>query len=306
MNSIFTNNSNTDGRIGIGRLSPYLYSTLEIVSREYMQFIPDKTATTYHTYYNDLPPLLKSNIDNIQNDPLFNTICESHDCLIKNIPEMNELYFSNPKPNFMSNNLYGAAANLIPHRDCVLFRFTGISVYRMIIGLTDHNNDTITEMVNFGLEHKINRGDYMIFDFDKTVHQVRKIGISQTHRILLKIHYIVCNGCLCCDRYVKLVARFYKIYYVVARYTEQLGTDPTTFMGFFYGLLWEYPFYPSFKYSVLFVFLMNLIFLNKKMGIRLSKKNIHKLVGYSLMNMVFFYLQIVLFFYLRYKIYGIK
>jgi hypothetical protein len=306
MTSIFTNKSITDGNIGIGKLPPYLYPILETTAREYMYYIPDTSLTTYHSYYNNLPPLLKANIDYIQKDDLFKTICESDDCVIQKIPEMNELYYSNPKPNFLSSNLYGAAANLIPHRDCVLFRFTGISVYRMIIGLTDYNNDTITDMIYFGIEHKINRGDYMIFDFDKTLHQVRKIGASETHRILLKLHYIVCDNCTYSERYIEIVSLFYKIYYIIARYTEQLGTDPTTFIGFFFGILWEYPFYPSFSYSILFMFLMNIGLLHKILCLRLSTKNMHKLIGYSLANMGVLYLHIVLFFYLRFKIYGIK
>lgn len=306
MMSIFTNKSITDGRVGIGKLPPYLYPILDSISREYMYLVPDNSLTTYHTYYNNLSPLLKSNIDRIQQDRLFKKICESDDCLLKQIPEMNELYYSNPKPNFISMNLYGAAANLIPHRDCILFRFTGIQVYRMIIGLTDDNNDTITELIYFGIEHKINRGDYMIFDFDKTLHQVRKLGGFETKRILLKLHFIVCNGSICSERYIQGIACFYKLYYLVARYTEQLGTDPTTFMGFFFGIIWEYPFYPLFSYSVLFVFLINIGYFHKLFGLKLSIKNIRKSIGYSIINMGFLYLNIVLFFYLRFKIYGIK
>ena len=306
MNTIFTNSSITNGRIGIGKLPIYLYPILDSIAREYIQFIPDQNLTTYHTYYSNLSPFLKSNIERIQQDGLFKKICETTHCILKSIVEMNELYYSNPKPNFLSTNLYGAAANLIPHRDCVLYRFAGIQVYRMIIGLTDNNNDTITDLLHFGIEHKINRGDYMIFDFDKTVHQVRKIGVSQTQRILLKLHYIVCDACTYSDRYVDNIAWFYKIYYIVARYTEQLGTDPTTFMGFFYGILWEYPFYPSFSYSILFVFFMNLVFLHKYVDLRFSRENIHKYVGYSLGNMVVLYLYIVCFFYLRFIITGIK
>lgn len=306
MYSIFTNKSITDGKVGIGKLPPYLYPILDSIAKEYISSIPDTSLTTYHTYYNNLPPFLKSNIDKIQKDELFKKICESTDCILQNIPEMNELYYSNPKPNFLSSNLYGAAANLIPHRDCVLFRFTGIQVYRMIIGLTDYNNDTITEFIHFGIEHKINRGDFLIFDFDKTMHQVKKIGVSETNRILLKLHYIICDDCVYSERYVEAVSYFYKIYYLVARYTEQIGTNPTTFMGFFYGILWEYPFYSEFYYGVLFSSVMNLVFLNKYFDLEFSNKNIHKFIGYSLLNMGILYLQIVCFFYLRFIMTGIK
>jgi hypothetical protein len=35
----------------------------------------------------------------------------------------------------------------------------------------------------------------MIFDFDKTLHQVKKTGQQETPRILLKLHFIV-DACL--------------------------------------------------------------------------------------------------------------
>jgi hypothetical protein len=313
MDSIFTNNSITDGKVGIGKLPFYLLPILDSTAREYVTYIPYLNLTTYHTYYGNLSPFLKSNIERIQQDGLFKKICESSNCILKNIPEMNELYYSNPKPNFLSSNLYGAAANLIPHRDCVLFQFAGIQVYRMIIGLTDYNNDTITELIYFGIEHKINRGDYMIFDFDKTMHQVRKIGFSETKRILLKLHYIVCENCIYSERYIDIVSRFYKLYYIIARYTEQIGTDPTTFMGFFYGLLWEYPFYPEFRMWIYTLFFLNFgyyIFLDNIYEKRKSLKSIGKIGGYSifysLRNIFLLYLNIVAFYNIRWILIGFR
>jgi len=310
MISIFTNNSITDGNIGIGKLPLYLYPILDSIAKEYLKYIPDNSRTTYHTYYNELSPFIKHNIDKIQQDELFKKICEYPHCILNNIIEMNELYYSNPKPNFLSSNLYGAAANLIPHRDCILFRFTGIQVYRMLIGLTDYNNDTSTELINFGIEHKINRGDYMIFDFDKTIHQVKKIGVSQTYRILLKLHYIVCNGFICSGRYIDIVSWFYKTYYIIARYTEQIGTDPSTFMGFFYGLLWEYPFYPKFCMWISTLFFLNFGYYilsykkNHSLGIT-GKFYIYSII-YSLRNMFLLYLNIVAFYNIRWVLMGIR
>jgi hypothetical protein len=83
----------------------------------------------------------------------------------------------------------------------------------------------------------------MIFDFDKTTHQVKKTGQTETPRILMKLHFIVCENCTpgYGPSYVDFVAYFYKFYYYIARYTEQIGTDPTTFIGFFFGIMWEYP-----------------------------------------------------------------
>jgi hypothetical protein len=307
MKSIFTHRDNIDGNVGIGQLPYYLNETLSNIGKEYINLVTDKTTTTHHTYYNDLTGVLKNNFDTIQYDDLWKNICEEPSkCILKHMLEMNEIYYSNPKPNFNKMNLYGAAANLIPHRDCILYNFHGIDMYRVIIGATNNNNDTITEFINFHLEQKINMGDYMLFDFDKTLHQVKKIGQVETPRVLLKIHFIVCQDCKNNTFYVDFAAFFYKFYYVVARYTEQFGTDPTTFMGFFFGLLWEYPFHAAFKYIVALLFINNIIVLNKLCHIDLNYKNTNKLIYYSVMNVVYIYLSIVSFYYGRYMLFGIK
>jgi hypothetical protein len=307
MKSIFTHRDNIDGNVGIGKLPYYLHDVLDDIGKEYINKVANKATTTHHTYYNDLTDVLKQNFDSVQYDDLWKNICDSQtNCILKNVFEMNEIYYSNPKPNFNKMNLYGAAANLIPHRDCILYNFDGIQFYRVIIGATNNNNDTITEFINFNLQQKLNRGDYMIFDFDKTLHQVKKTGQVETPRILLKMHFIVCENCKYNTFYVDFVAFFYKFYYVVARYTEQIGTDPTTFMGFFFGLLWEYPFHAAFKYIVLLLFINNMIILNKICDIKLNYKNTKKLVAYSFLNVIYIYLCIVSFYYGRYILFGIK
>ena len=307
MKSIFTHRDNIDGNVGIGKLPYHLHNILSDIGKEYINVVTDKTTTTHHTYYNDLTGILKNNFDAIQYDDLWKSICEHpSNCILKSVMEMNEIYYSNPKPNFNKMNLYGAAANLIPHRDCILYNFDGIDFYRVIIGATNNNNDTITEFINFNLEQKLNRGDYMIFDFDKTLHQVKKIGQMETPRILLKMHFIVCQNCKHNTLYLDFAAFFYKLYYVVARYTEQVGTDPTTFMGFFFGLLWEYPFHSAFKYIVMLLFINNIIVLNKLCDIKLNYKNTKKLIYYSVMNVLYIYLTIVSFYYGRYILFGIK
>ena len=299
MNNIFVYRNNTDGNVGIGKLPNYFTQFLDNIENEYIFHIPDKTKTTYHTYYTDLIGDLKLNFDKIQYDTFWNNICYNiQNCIIQNVFEMNEIYYSNPKPNFETTNLYGAAANLIPHRDCILYNFIGITLYRVIIGITGNNNDTITEFINYNLETKINKGDFMIFDFDKTLHRVKKIGKAEVPRILLKLHFIVCENCKYDINYVNNIAYFYKYYYYIARYTEQIGTDPNTFPGFFFGLLWEYPFYHPFKYIVFVLFVSNIIVLHRFYKIKLT--NYVKLTSYSLLILFSIYCKIVLFYYISY------
>jgi len=250
---LFNRIDEKNGFVGIGILPLDTVSAIEGLANEYMGLIPDKSKTTFHTYYTELPPgSLKTGFDKIQYHSIWGGICGNSitsRCILRPVIEMNEIYYSNPKPSF-TGRLYGAAANFLPHRDCILFHFFGIRFYRIIIGLTSGNNDTITRFIDYNMNHTINKGDYMIFDFDRTLHQVIKTGLTETPRILLKIHYIVCRDCIFNEEYVNFVSFFYKGYYHIARYTEQLGTDPTDCLGYFLGTLWEWPFYPSFKYSI--------------------------------------------------------
>ena len=238
---LFTHQDPIEGKVGIGRLPSHIEPILQNISAHF--FIPNPSASTYHVYYTNLDSPLKELFDQIQ----------YHQWLSIGHPviSMNEIYYSNPRPHFEKTHLYGASANLIPHRDCILFFFPWIEFYRTIIGVSGVNNDTTTIFTKMNLEHKINPGDYMIFDFDRTTHQVVKTGNHYTPRVLLKLHSIVCNADFYGSHlYIRAVTYFYQSYYFIARYTEQIGTDPTTFAGFFYGLAWELPFYPAFKYTV--------------------------------------------------------
>lgn len=307
MIGLFTHKDRIEGKVGVGKLPDNLVTLLDPIAKEYADTVPDKTKTTHHNYYADLSPSLKSKFDDIQYDAFWDGISDNTtNCIMQNMVEMNEIYYSNPKPNFKNMNLYGAAANLIPHRDCILFNFSGISVYRVIIGLTENNHDTVTRFIHFNLDLKINRGDFMIFDFDKTLHQVIKTGEQETPRILLKLHFIICDNGNYSKEYVHIVSYFYKIYYCVARYTEQLGTDPSTFVGFFFGLLWEWPFYKPFRRLVSVLFFKSIILLHYFYEIELSGANIPRLVIYSTMNLSALFLMAVFFYYARFKLFRIK
>lgn len=296
--SIFSNTSYTDGKIGIGLIPYYLLSDISILSAYYYNTIPDKTKTTHHTYFRDIDPIMYPVFDKIQRDPFWR-LCENPSCIQFPVTQMNELYFSNPKPNFQNMNLYGAAANLIPHRDCILFHFYDIQVYRIIIGLSDTiNNDVATNFPNFNVTHKIQYGDYILFDFDRTIHQVIKTSNIPTQRILMKLHYIVCSRCHA--YYIQTVSLFYRLYYWIARYTEQLGTDPTTFVGFFFGILWEFPFYPETKYGSITTGLSIFLYFSSKNRFK-TKKSVIKTIQYLFL----LYLGIVFWFYLRYLLFGI-
>jgi len=311
--NIFTHTDPKEGNVGLGKIPESLHPVLTDLANEYIHMVPDKSKTTFHTYYTDMQGPLKQNFDKVQNDPFWNKIATSpyhkKHTIMQPVYEMNELYYSNPKPGFEKTNLYGAAANLIPHRDCILFYFPGIRFYRVIIGLTDNNQDTSTEFIKFGVEHAINKGDYMMFDFDRTLHQVKKSGKAETPRILMKLHFITYETDSPTPEdpaYLERCAWFYKMYYYVARYTEAIGTDPTTFMGFFFGLIWEYPFYWAFIYVILFLLVCTMYVLRSIYKVEFKWKNLGKFAGYFLATLFAVYLFLVCFYYARYSLTGIK
>jgi hypothetical protein len=306
---IYTHRHSKDGNVGIGIMQDYS-ETLETLASQYLSTIPDKSATTHHSYYTELTGTFKTNFEKIQFAKIWQRLrvgaFESPDtfaAVLHNMVEMNEIYYSNPKPNFKAGPLYGAAANLIPHRDCILFYFPGIRIYRVIIGATDGNHDTVTEFITHGVERRLNTGEYMVFDFDRTLHQVKKTGQMATPRVLLKLHFLACDTRYAASWYSFAYIRFayccYVAYYRVARYTEQIGTDPTTFIGFFFGILWEYPFYPKVRYSVGSAYLGVIAMLPKTHGIPICATSIREVVMYSALDMMTIYLCVVCFFWFR-------
>jgi len=259
MDSLFTYRDEIEGKVGIGRLPNELQSILDNISKEYYNIIPDKNVSTYHTWYDDMPPSIKSKVEQIQKNEFWNKLCDgSNKCVKINANEMDELYYSNPKNNLDKINLYGASSNYDIHKDCI-FNFNGIKFYRVIIGLTNGNDNIITYFNNFDVGHKINAGDYIVFDFDKSTHQVIKEKQKLTPRIMLKIHYIVCENCNYSKEYIEQIKKVYLYYEFITRYIMKTGTDPETFYQFFMGLGCQF-FYTKFIGIIILFIIISSIF----------------------------------------------
>jgi hypothetical protein len=97
MDSLFTYRDETEGNVGIGKLTNDLQAILDDISKEYDNIIPDKNASTYHTWYEDMPHSLKSKIEKIQHNSFWNKLCDNEKCVKINVSEMDELYYSNFK-----------------------------------------------------------------------------------------------------------------------------------------------------------------------------------------------------------------
>ena len=231
-----------------------------------------------------MPSNIKSNVEKIQKCDFWNKLCDgSEKCQKISASEMDELYYSNPKNNLDKINLYGASSNYDIHKDCI-YNFNGIKFYRIIIGLTDGNDNIITYFNNIDIGHKINSGDYIVFDFDKSTHQVIKDKQKLTPRILLKIHYIVCENCKYSKEYVETIKIWYLYYEFITRYFMQVGTDPETFYQFFMGLGCQYFYTKYIEYIILFIIITIIIILNILFKIKLIYKNYQKIIKYVLFN----------------------
>ena len=306
MDSLFTYRDEIEGKVGIGRLPNELQSSLDDVSKEYYNIIPDKNKSTYHTWYEDMPSNIKSNVEKIQKCDFWNKLCDgSEKCQKISASEMDELYYSNPKNNLDKINLYGASGNYDIHKDCI-YNFNGIKFYRIIIGLTDGNDNIITYFTNIDIGHKINSGDYIVFDFDKSTHQVIKDKQKLTPRILLKIHYIVCENCKYSKEYVETIKIWYLYYEFITRYFMQVGTDPESLFQFFWGLFCQYYMNNYTKYIILFIIITTIIAIKFLFKIKLVYKNISKIIKYLLLSLTSIYFLLVIFYWLRYQLLGIR
>ncbi len=121
-NNFFVHKDNNEGKVGIGELPYNLLQILDNIKNEYYKLIPDKSVTTYHTWFNDMPTNIKENVEKIQKDSFWNNLCDkSKKCIIISAKEMDELYYSNPQNNLDKINLYGATGNYDIHKDCGFF-----------------------------------------------------------------------------------------------------------------------------------------------------------------------------------------
>ena len=253
-----------------------------------------------------MPSNIKSNVEKIQKCDFWNKLCDgSEKCQKISASEMDELYYSNPKNNLDKINLYGASGNYDIHKDCI-YNFNGIKFYRIIIGLTDGNDNIITYFNNIDIGHKINSGDYIVFDFDKSTHQVIKDKQKLTPRILLKIHYIVCENCKYSKEYVETIKIWYLYYEFITRYFMQVGTDPESLYQFFWGLFCQYYMNSYTKYIILFIIITTIIAIKFLFKIKLVYKNISKIIKYLLLSLTSIYLLVVIFYWLRYQLLEIR
>lgn len=226
--------------VKLGEIQSSMRSSLDMIRDEFYKQIPgeDKKKSTYHLWYHELPHTLKGLVTDIQRDPFWNMLCEGKSkCVINNVAEMDELYYSKAPPKMEAGSLkYGASTNYDLHIDG-MFQFPGITFVRVLIGLTSGNTTVKTVFPEHKESAYLNKDKYIAFDFDNAPHQVVNTSDDPTnYRTMLKLHFSICESCEVGSTYQSLVNRAYIGYERVTRYVMKTGTNPETWYQFFLGL----------------------------------------------------------------------
>lgn len=238
--TLFTIRSPTEGRFGIGSIPAELAPQLDAIAREFLDgMTPEaRTAATHHQWCRRLPPRLRAAVDAVRHHALWRQLADGPKAAVHDLDGMDEIYYSRAPRD--RARLYGAAANYDLHVDGV-FAFPGISVYRVLVGLTE-NEHVETQFPRLGVGHRIGKGEFVVFDFDRARHRVVRLADAPAdgHRILLKLHYCVSTAGVLTAPYMWCVARAYGAYEVITRRVMDTGTDPRTPAQFAAGVLGQF------------------------------------------------------------------
>jgi hypothetical protein len=277
-----------EGNVSIGEIPDNLKPEIDNIAELFYDSIPkDKLdKTTYHRWYSDLDTNLKQNIDKIKQDLFWKNFCDgTNNCKMIKVDNMDEIYYANP-PKTTSKNLYGAVGNYYVHRDGH-FPFFGTKLYRVLIGVTGNNKNIMTYLTNLNYGKPLNKYDYLAFDFDKTTHQVLKFqkedDNASTYRIVLKLHFLVCENCNKSDWYLSFLKTFYTYYLYITRYVMETGTNPKSLPEFFFGMISLIIGIPTYTLLSLLIYIIILFVLS----IRTQGKNIFNKIKGNLLNSLY-------------------
>jgi hypothetical protein len=296
-NNFFNFEDKNEGNVSIGKIPEHLHTEIDYIEKTFYDDIPIeyKKKITYHKWYSELNDNLKSKIDYIKNDSYWKNLCNKNECKLIRIDDMDEIYYANP-PKTTSSNLYGAVGNYYIHRDGH-FNFLGVKIYRVLIGVTDDNKNIMTYLTNLNYGKPLNKYEYLAFDFDKTTHQVLKNnnGDEPKYRIVLKLHFLVCENCSLPNWYIRFLLKFYTYYLKITRYVMENGTNPKTLPDFFFGVL-SYIIGVNFNILLsIFIFFIILFILYIKNN---KVKSYSNLILKSFIICIFIFISIVLYEYL--------
>eukprot|EP00798_Chlamydomonas_sp_ICE-L_P010971 gene10971-17084_t len=200
-------------------------------------------SDTHHFYSRDASVEINAVISKIRGRSYWrDLLCpgDSADrrCTFASVPDMDEVYRSKLTRAFAKKQLYGARTLVALHVDGII-KIPGMIVYRILIPLTSGNRHVNTCLKEDGVCVKLNRGNMLAFDFDRTMHFVRidgEEGGGGEQRTMLKMHFVVCDkGCGL--RMVEMSKTLHVKYEDMTRYIMTRGTNPQTYYEFCLGVM---------------------------------------------------------------------
>ena len=280
-----------DETMFIGKVPQNLRTYLKSIYHLYFNETPsyEINQTLNHVWYTESSHKLKSYIEMFQNHSFFSDLCENG--IVNNIQEMDEIMYSNSKKIKNTNmiNYYGATSNYKPHRDCGFCKyiFFNTNMYRVLISLNSGNKFVFTSFPEYNVQKNMNIGDMIGFDYDETLHQVINVNNKQIEpRLILKLHFLVCENCKLSSFHLELIKQFYIYYDRILRYYTKIGTDPSQYHEFVIGLVCHYLYVPHIE-KMLFVYFMGSSYIIiKTKNYTINCINITKTLGISLLFLV--------------------
>lgn len=303
-NDFFLFRDDEEGKLALGKIPDAFLSLLDSISNEFNELIDDKRSCRCNMYVNHTGPSIIEKVNFIRNHDFWKQLNDNDESkVIMNIKEIDELLHSNPK-DIHCSNLYGTAG-LYKHKDMHPCSFPGVDAYIVLIGLTEENDNVITYFNKFDVGHKMNRGDYLVFDFNKNTHQVIQLENKKLIRRLLKTYFIVYDKKYS-ETYIECVKKIIICYHYTSTWLINIGTEPTNLLGFFIGVGIQYYLTYSLHYYILLFVLLISICITVVFNIYSKPKEFGKYFYINISILSSIYLSAVLFYYFRYMLFNIR
>jgi hypothetical protein len=185
--------TNNEEKYPINLELPYIFSyVLDNIHNEYYDLIPNKYNVSYYTKYDRMPPGVKRNVSRIQNNNLWDVLCDGTFSSFRvNFKEIDSLNYS---PVLKTDRNIGRkkffTSNYEKEKKIV-------SVYK--------NTHTIVSLTNVFLFQ-------IIFDFSELATNLINLIPGDNPEILLKIHFIVCENHKYSEDFIMKIKEEFKQY----------------------------------------------------------------------------------------------
>jgi len=270
----------TNQRVAIGNVPSSMAHSLNELMKQvenhetFYDFQKKKCHMVDHFWIAEQAESLQEQVSQIRDHPFWSHLRHDDSDQLFPLTFMDEIYFSRPPTEkVLKGRLYGTNGNFRLHKDGAGLLFPGCRLYRILIGLSSNNFNTMTCFPSCKRRCiDIDKGNYVIFDFSRTSHEIITLskslvddditqkktdGPPRDIRILMKLHFLCME-----DRYAKngmmrhMVENIFYAYETITRYVMAKGTNPTTFYEYILGVLCECLYFLSYSVIIISFFIV--------------------------------------------------